>query len=81
MAEKPAQIPLTLSPINLPAQITLGSLRHLLTTIGGYWIALGVTDADQVTLMWGVGLTLAGAAWSWLDKVLGRKEPTAPDAG
>lgn len=70
--EKPTGIPLSLAPISLPAQLTVGSIRHLLTTIGGYWIALGLTNADISTLLWGAGLTGVGVLWSYVEKIAGQ---------
>ena len=75
------KIPLTLAPISLPAQFTLGTLRHFLTTVGGYWLAIGMTTVDKDAIVWGVGFTAAGMVWSWIDKTVkrftGREVPHA----
>lgn len=80
--KKPAAIPLSLSPVSLPAQLTVGAIRHMLTTFGGYWIALGLTNADPTTLKWGVGMTAIGALWSWAEKIVKRYWPgSEPETG
>lgn len=47
----------------------LGLLRHILTIIGGYFLAKGSVDADQLEQLIGGLITLAGVGWSyWVKK-------------
>ena len=45
-----------------------GIARHLLTVIGGAFVAKGYIDAATVDAIIGASLTLGGAAWSIADK-------------
>ena len=47
----------------------LGVLRHILTIIGGYYIAKGSVDADQLEQLIGGLISLIGFGWSyWVKK-------------
>lgn len=46
----------------------LGIARHLLTTIGGIFVAKGAIDADTANAVVGAAVTLGGVAWSIVDK-------------
>lgn len=47
----------------------LGLLRHILTIIGGYYLAKGSVDADQLEQLIGGVVALAGFGWSyWVKK-------------
>lgn len=47
----------------------LGLLRHILTIIGGYYIAKGSVDADQLEQLIGGLISLIGFGWSyWVKK-------------
>lgn len=47
----------------------LGLIRHTLTVIGGYYIAKGVVDADEVEQIVGGLISIIGVGWSyWVKK-------------
>jgi hypothetical protein len=46
----------------------LGLVRHLLTLIGGVFVAKGQIDADTVNTAVGAAVSLGGVAWSIADK-------------
>jgi hypothetical protein len=48
--------------------VILGIVRHVLTGVGGYFIAKGAIDAAAVELLVGSVITIAGVIWSILDK-------------
>lgn len=48
--------------------VWLGLARHLLTTIGGFFVARGTIDADTVNTAVGAAVALGGVAWSVIDK-------------
>jgi hypothetical protein len=48
--------------------IWLGLFRHLLTMVGGIFVAKGYVDADTLNTAIGATTTLAGVAWSIADK-------------
>lgn len=45
-----------------------GLLRHVLTFAGGYLVTQGIIDEQTLTEIVGAVITLAGFAWSWIDK-------------
>jgi len=45
-----------------------GLLRHVLTFAGGYLVTQGIIDEQTLTEVVGAVITLAGFAWSWIDK-------------
>lgn len=49
-------------------EMWLGVARHLLTTIGGIFVAKGAIDADTANAVIGATVTIGGVAWSLLDK-------------
>lgn len=49
-------------------EITLGLVRHLLTFGGGYIAAKGIIDQGSLNEAIGAVMTLAGLAWSAVDK-------------
>jgi len=46
----------------------LGIIRHLLTVLGGFFVAKGYVDADTLNTAVGAATTLAGVGWSIWDK-------------
>jgi len=46
----------------------LGLLRHLMTLFGGMFVAKGYVDAYTLNTVVGATTTLAGVAWSVMDK-------------
>jgi hypothetical protein len=46
----------------------LGFFRHLLTMVGGVFVAKGYVDTDTVNTAIGATTALAGVAWSLADK-------------
>lgn len=47
----------------------LGLARHILTILGGYYIAKGTLDADQLEQVVGGLVSLIGFGWSyWVKK-------------
>lgn len=46
----------------------LGLARHLLTLIGGVFVAKGQIDADSMNTAVGAAVTIGGVAWSIVDK-------------
>jgi hypothetical protein len=46
----------------------LGIFRHILTVVGGFFVAKGYVDTDTLNSVVGATATLAGVAWSVLDK-------------
>jgi hypothetical protein len=46
----------------------LGLARHLLTLIGGVFVAKGQIDADTLNTAVGATVALGGTAWSIYDK-------------
>mgnify|MGYP000524592351 CR=1 FL=1 len=52
----------------------MGIVRHVLTFVGGIFVAKGLaTDAFMIELVGG-GMTLIGGVWSIIDKVKSNKE-------
>ncbi len=49
--------------------ILAGMVRHGLTTLGGVLVTDGVLQQGEVTGFVGAGMIVAGAAWSWYQKV------------
>jgi hypothetical protein len=49
-------------------EIWLGVLRHILTVLGGIFVARGYADADAVNTAVGAATTLVGVGWSIWDK-------------
>lgn len=49
-------------------EIWLGLARHLLTAVGGFFVARGTIDADAMNTAVGAAVTLGGVAWSVIDK-------------
>ncbi len=48
--------------------IWLGLARHLLTALGGIFVARGYIDANTAEAAVGAAITLGGVAWSVADK-------------
>ena len=46
----------------------LGILRHILTTVGGGLTSKGVLGEDELQIIVGGVVTLAGVIWSVVDK-------------
>jgi hypothetical protein len=46
----------------------LGIVRHILTFAGGYVVAKGLVDGQQIEEIVGAVVTIIGAAWSVLSK-------------
>ena len=46
----------------------LGLARHVLTLIGGIFVARGQIDASTVDTVVGAAVAIGGAAWSIADK-------------
>lgn len=46
----------------------LGLARHLLTVLGGYFVAKGSIDSATADTIIGASIALGGAAWSVVDK-------------
>lgn len=42
-----------------------GLVRHIFTILGGYFIAKGTLDADQVETLVGLIVSLFGFGWSY----------------
>ncbi|MEO1208417.1 MAG: hypothetical protein AAFX78_02645 [Cyanobacteria bacterium J06638_20] len=55
--------------------VTWGTLRHTLTTAGGYWVAMGISNGDIHLTITGAVLIVLGAAWSWVDKWIAAAPP------
>ena len=51
------------------SDIAFGLLRHVLTIVGGYYVARGQVDQDTVNTAVGGLTALAGVAWSIHNKV------------
>ena len=49
--------------------VAMGLLRHVLTLVGGYYVASGKADPASVDTLVGAVLGLAGAGWSVYHKV------------
>ncbi len=49
-------------------EIYLGLARHVLTALGGFFVARGSIDADIMNTSVGAAITLGGAIWSVMDK-------------
>lgn len=49
-------------------EMWLGVARHILTTIGGIFVAKGAIDADTLNSVIGAFVTISGVAWSLFDK-------------
>ncbi|MFN6976508.1 MAG: hypothetical protein ACK4OP_00145 [Gemmobacter sp.] len=47
---------------------TLGVLRHVLTTAGGFLVANGTLEASELEQAVGAIVVIAGIAWSILEK-------------
>jgi hypothetical protein len=48
--------------------IWLGLARHILTALGGVFVARGYIDASSADAVVGAAITLGGVAWSVADK-------------
>lgn len=61
-------------------QITLGLVRHLLTTVGGILAANGYfgLEPDNVQQIVGIGMAIAGTVWSVMDKNASQVEYVSP---
>jgi hypothetical protein len=46
----------------------LGLARHILTLVGGIFVAKGHLDASTLDTVVGAAVTIGGAAWSIADK-------------
>ena len=46
----------------------MGFIRHVLTGLGGLFVAAGWMEADTATQLVGGAMTVVGFVWSWLDK-------------
>lgn len=46
----------------------LGLARHILTLVGGIFVAKGQIDSDTLNTAVGAAVALGGAAWSVADK-------------
>lgn len=49
-------------------EFVTGLVRHAMTFGGGYVIAAGVGDADEVSSLTGAAVTAIGIVWSWFRK-------------
>lgn len=49
--------------------IAFGLFRHILTLVGGYYVAKGQVDQDAVNTVIGGITSLAGVAWSIHNKI------------
>jgi hypothetical protein len=54
-----------------------GIVRALLATVGGYFVAKGIVDAETVAVVSGAAASVVAAAWSVRAK---RKDKVAPQA-
>ena len=45
-----------------------GVIRHILTSVGGYFVGTGIVDAATVEAIVGGVLAVAGVAWSLIEK-------------
>ena len=45
-------------------EVILGLVRHLLTLVGGYYVAQGKLDPENASTIVGAVTTLVGAGWS-----------------
>lgn len=52
----------------MKTDIILGLLRHILTIIGGYYVAKGTVDQGAVDTAVGAVTALVGVGWSIHDK-------------
>ena len=50
-------------------EIALGLLRHVLTLVGGYYVASGKLDASNAETIIGAVTSLVGAGWSIKHKI------------
>ena len=50
-------------------EIVLGLVRHLLTLVGGYYVASGKLDPTNVDTIVGAVTSLVGAGWSIKHKI------------
>jgi hypothetical protein len=50
-------------------EVALGLLRHLLTLVGGYYVASGKLDASNAETIIGAVTSLVGAGWSIKHKI------------
>lgn len=48
----------------------LGLVRHILTTAGGALVAAGYLEAEAASQIAGALMSIAGVAWSIIDKQL-----------
>lgn len=46
------------------SEVVGGIVRHLLTAVGGYFVATGALDAGTLETAVGAAVTLVGVAWS-----------------
>lgn len=46
----------------------LGLARHILTLVGGIFVAKGQIDASTLDTVVGAAVTIGGVAWSVVDK-------------
>ena len=49
-----------------------GLIRHVLTFVGGILVTKGILDETLVTEIVGGVVTIAGAVWSFVDKLKGK---------
>ncbi|HYF35526.1 MAG TPA: hypothetical protein VD994_09580 [Prosthecobacter sp.] len=54
--------------LKLNKETVLGGVRHALTFLGGFLVARGVADQGQVAEVTAAIVTIAGFAWSAIDK-------------
>jgi hypothetical protein len=45
-----------------------GQVRHVLSSIGGIGVGMGVIQASWVEPIVGLGMIVASAVWSWMAK-------------
>jgi hypothetical protein len=50
-------------------EIALGLLRHILTLVGGYYVAQGKLDPTDSSTIVGAVTSLVGAGWSIKHKI------------
>jgi len=50
-------------------EIALGLLRHVLTLVGGYYVASGKLDPSSADTIIGAVTSLVGAGWSIKHKI------------
>ena len=50
-------------------EVVLGLLRHILTLVGGYYVAQGKLDPANASTIVGAVTSLVGAGWSVKHKI------------